>query len=544
MTDQLAHPEWLWPVGAACLAAAACLGGAAWRADRTRRRLAPALADGGSRRRDAALLVSLLAIGVALLGPRLGEKVVRGPASGLDVVLLLDTSRSMDASDVAPSRLARARRAAGDLLARLEPGDRAALAVFASRGVMLTPLTPDHGVLAELLDAVDTSLVQPAGSHLGGGVRAALSAFEAGSERPRVMVVLSDGEDPERRSDLGIGAALAAETKVLAAAFGTASGAVVPDHGVPLRGPDGAAVVSRRRSDRLERLASATGGVLLPTDPGGALDGELAMAELRRDAGGLPGTWVERRVRAVQVFPFAALAFLLLAAEALPRGLSANARSRPRGRLARRRVAAAGAALVLLAGAGHGESPQGVRDLEARLAETPRDTALLIELGVERLAQGRRDAARRAFLAAAVASSDPSLAALAYFDLGVAALEAGDLEDARDAFFDALALDPDDREARFNLEWTLKALPGGEAPAPPDEAVEERAPDETPERSRSERAESGPDQTPCSRESASTETLGDEERRRWLGRVRDDLGRALHAAARSESQAPRRGPAW
>ena len=53
---------------------------------------------------------------------------------------------------------------------------------------------------------------------------------------------------------------------------------------------------------------------------------------------------------------------------------------------------------------------------------------------------------------AALSTNDPALAGLAWYDLGVAALEMGDLERARDAFFDALALTPFDREARFNLE--------------------------------------------------------------------------------------------
>ena len=536
---QLAHPEWLWPVALACAAAALALLLAGLRAGRVRRRLAPALGSATGVLRDMALLLALAAIGVALLGPRLGEKVVRGPASGVDVVLLLDTSRSMDATDLAPSRLARARRAAGELLARLDPGDRAALAIFASRGVLLAPLTPDHGVLLELLEAVDSRLVRPAGSHLGGGVRAALQAFEAGSERPRVVVVLSDGEDPERRSDLGVGAALAAEARVLAAAFGSEVGAAVPDRGLPLRDPTGDVVISRRRSDRLERLASATGGRLLVLDASGRLDGEAAAAELRRDAGGLHGKRVERRVRAVRVLPFAALAFALLVAETLARSVGRAPRARPRrdGRVGR---ALAAAALMGLAGVGPAGSVPPATDVEARLAQTPRDTGLLIELGIERLASGRHDAARRAFLAAAVTASDPSLAALAYYDLGVAALEDGDLEDARDAFFDALALAPHDREARFNLELTLEALPRDPPEPPATAGASEEQAEPTPE------APAAPEVGERSEPDASREewAMSDEERRRWLGRVRDDLVRALRSAARAQTEPAGRGPAW
>jgi len=166
-----------------------------------------------------------------------------------------------------------------------------------------------------------------------------------------------------------------------------------------------------------------------------------------------------------------------------------------------------------------------------------------VELGLERLATGRHAAARRAFLAAALSARDEGLASLAYYDLGVAALEEGDYEAARDAFFDALALDPSDREARYNLEWSLKALPG-DAPPPPlpepeeaDDDPEQERPEPMPE-SRTEPDQAGPEQ--------STE-LGEEERERWLARIDDDLGRALRSAAAAgagERERRRPGPAW
>lgn len=530
MTAQhLTHPEWWVPLAVLFALAVAALLLARARGRRQRSRLGPSLRPGLSLARDGALLLALAAIGLALLGPRIGEKTVLTPASGVDLVLLLDASRSMDAADVPPSRLARARRTAKDLLARLRPGDRAALATFASRGVLLTPLTPDHAALAELLGAVDTNLIRPTGSSLGAGVRAALAAFEAGSERPRVLFVLSDGEDPQRSTDLGAPDALRAELRVLAAAFGSEAGATVPDHGVPLRDGAGGAVISRRRSDRLARLAAATGGAVFPADAWGAVDLDAASAAVRRDAGELPGQPVERRVRAVRVLPFAALALLLLAVEGLPR---------PRRGQSSAALATVGAALLL--GAGPAQAPSSA--VGERLVATPGDPALLVELGLERLARGRHDTARRAFLAAALTARDPELASLAYYDLGVAALEEADYAVARDAFFDALALRPGDRKARYNLEWTLKALPD-DAPPPPPPAEPEPG-DTGPERERPElAADAEQEQRQPEREQASG--LSEAERQRWLGRVHDDLGRALRSAAEAEErERPRRGPAW
>jgi Mg-chelatase subunit ChlD len=547
--ERLAHPEWLGPVLAVLIAAGVALGAAHLRVRHRRRVLLGAVTgSGASLAGDVALLAALICTGIALLGPRIGERVVSAPASGADVVLLLDVSRSMDARDVAPSRLDRARRAAQELLARLEPQDRVALAAFAGRGVLLTPLTPDRDALSELLEAVDTDLVHPASSDLGAGVHAALEAFEAGSERPRVVFVLSDGEDPERRSEVGLAEAVRAEARVLAAGFGGDAGAFVPDRGEPLRDREGAAVVSRRRTERLERLTDATGGELFRADAWGTFDLDAATAAIRRDAGAVPGQRVERRVHAVRVLPFAALAFALLVLEGVPgrRGWQRGARAAPRGRR-RGALLAAGAAALL--GAAPPYVPGEIRTLEAELRAHPRDARLLLELGAARLERGRREAARRAFLAAALYAREPALAALAYYDLGVAHLEIGELEAARDAFFDAVALEPADRQARFNLEWTLEALakspPPGRAPAtdsrdgegapPEDGAPREEAAPETPREPRTKPAPSPP-------------TLSEEQRRRWLNRVQDDPARALRLAApdgrSGRTPARRSGPAW
>ena len=483
----LAHPEWAPAVLAGLLATGLALGAATLRARRRLRRLLGAGAPrGAGGARDALLLLALASIGAAALGPRIGERATLVTSSGVDVALLLDVSRSMDARDAAPSRMARARRAAQQVLARLEPGDRAALAAFAGRGVLLTPLTPDLDALADMLPAIDSDLMRARGSRLGDGVRAALGAFEPASLRPRVLLVLSDGEDPSPASvrDLGAAEAARAGVRVLAAAFGTTGGAPVPDGDVSLRDGEGREVRSRADPARLERLARATGGALLATDAAGALRLDEAVAALRRDAPRAPGEPVSRRVPAVQVLPFAGLAFLLLGLEAglgrRRRGKRADA-ARPRGgspsdtRL-RPRAAAGGAAVLLgasLVGAGAAgpdatpsPDPARLEALEVAAGARPHDPLLLIRLGLARARAGRHEEASIAFLEAALQAGDPGLAGLAYYDLGVASLEAGKLERARDAFFDALAMAPGDRRTEFNLEWTLRAL-AARPPTPP-----------------------------------------------------------------------------
>ncbi len=552
MLELFAHPEWARALGLLVAAAILALGAARAVARRRRHTLmGPEFRPAPSLPGDTLLALALVAIAVALLGLRWGEQSTRVLARGVDVVFLLDVSRSMDASDVPPSRLARAQRGVAELLARLEPQDRAALAVFGSRGALLTPLTPDRAALLEFTSSVDTDLIHPAGSHLASGLSESLQAFARGSDRSRVIFVLSDGERPQRGGRADAAELVRAQVRVLAAALGTDVGATVPDHGVPLRDAAGRIVHTRRDAQRLAHLADATDGQLFLGDAWGVFDFDAAASAIRRDAVGTHGEWVERRVAAVRVAPFAAVAFVLLCLEGLParqrvwRVLTRLRRGRDRR--------AAFALAALLASIPMASIPMGAPDasarermqiaaLEARLLASPRNPRLLVQLGRARFENGERDAAARAFTAAALLASDPQLASLAYYDLGVTLIASGDLASARDAFFDALALDPDDRHARFNLEWTLRAL---EVQSPPQPAMPspprspERGPDPK-QREESPRASDSqlPGDTPGPVPDAAT-------RARLLSRVPDDPARSLRSAAQpAGDERPRAGPVW
>ncbi len=528
MDTHFVHPEWLAPLVGGWMAAALVVGIARTRLRRRRRRLGDHTRPSVSFMRDAALVAALGAIGLALAGPRIGETTLRVPGTGADVVLLFDVSRSMTARDVAPNRLAAAQASASEILARLTPLDRAALAVFASRGVLLVPLTPDFEALGELVAALDTKLVAPAGSDLADGVSAALRAFESGSDRSRVLLVLSDGEDPERRGTLGVAAAVRAGVKVVTAGFGSDAGAYLPDAGDALRNAEGARVVSRRDLRRLARLAEATGGAAFAADASGVFDTQAAVRAIRAQAAQVEGAWVERRVPALQVEPLAALAIALLVLESF-------VRRRPPSLAAPLALAAIAGLLVAAA---PGDEKNALAQIEAELREDPTDPARLIALGVARIERGEHLAGVRALEAATRSSSDLDLTALAWYDLGVAALELGDLERARDAFFDALALAPHDREARFNLEWTLDALrsqtPATEAPPEPEIPAAAIPP---PREASLEMLEPDLREAPAPIDAA--------QQRRLLLSVKDDLRRALRSAAQADApRKQRKRPAW
>lgn len=550
---QLAHPEWAAFVLSSLFGVAAVAAVSWFFARRRARRL---LGDArwmppARLGADLLLVAALAAIGLAWLGPKLGTRSVRLPGSGVDLVVLFDTSRSMDATDVPPSRIARARVLTREVLARLGGEDRAALAVFASRGVVLSPLTPDTDALAELADAVDTDLVRPSGSDLGAGIAAAVTAFETGSTRPRVLLVLSDGEDPDAREDAGTAIARRAEARVVAIALGDEAGATIPAGDVALADERGRPVQTRRDVARLAALADATGGTAFTADRWGEVDLATLLAELRRDGARASGGLVERRVPATQVVPLALLAFVLLALE-WTGGVRVHLAA-----MRRRRGVAVAAGLLTLASAAVAAQDDAIAWLEARLRERPGDAQLLVALGVARAESGILDEASHALRAAAVGARDARDAALAYYDLGVLELERERFEAARDAFLDALALAPDDGEARFNLEWSLRALaarPPSDAPRtgedPQDTAErpdpERPDPDAAPGARASERAQDEPPppegrlpQPRANPEAARSfaPELPPDRVQEWLDAVRDDPGRGLRDAARDATDA-------
>jgi len=311
-------------------------------------------------------------------------------------------------------------------------------------------------------------------------------------------------------------------------------------------------VVSRRDAPRLARLAEATDGASFAADRWGDVDLDAALAAIRRDggrAGARAGERVPRRVAASYLVPLAALAYGLLWLEGMPGGLRARALRRGTPLLLALGVVGAGPP----GGAASPDSPapdaeRGAAALEARLRERPGDPRLLVALGVARAEAALGDEAERAFLAAALGAREPALAAVAYYDLGVLALERRDLAAARDAFFDALALDPSDAQARFNLEWTLRALRVAPPKPPPAGDSSERAASQPPaagdERNRS--PQRAPEASPEKAAPANSDPargfapkLDPGELATWLDAASDHSDLSMQSAAQGGRATPR-----
>lgn len=200
---------------------------------------------------------------LAMAGPRWSYVDQQTFRASEDLVIVLDLSQSMDATDVKPSRIARARNEIEDIL-NISHGTSIGLVAYAAVPHMVTPLTDDMRTLKNLLPALETSLVTIQGDRLKPALEMAARMLKAEPGRNKSILVISDGGF--RETDFAGLAQAAGNATIYAMGIGTAKGApVVIDSG----GPSNAArrtKVSRLQADRLRLLARSGNGLYVEAD--------------------------------------------------------------------------------------------------------------------------------------------------------------------------------------------------------------------------------------------------------------------------------------
>lgn len=240
------HPTYVWALGSVPVVAYCFWRAAKWREaalDRFGdvalvRRLAPTVRPWRRRLKAGLVLLATVGLAVALMGPRFGTQLHTVERQGVDLVVALDVSASMQAQDVAPSRLRRAKNEIRELLGDLR-GDRVGLVLFAGTGFVQCPLTTDYGALRLFLDVAEPDQVPTPGTNLEAALDAATEAFSAArpaadstarpdETRSRVVLVLSDGENHVGDLEAVKQTARTNDVTLFAAGVGTQEGAQIP----------------------------------------------------------------------------------------------------------------------------------------------------------------------------------------------------------------------------------------------------------------------------------------------------------------------------
>ena len=209
-------------------------------------------------------VLGALVLGIlALARPVAGFSEASAHASGRNLFIALDVSRSMTTDDVTPSRLEQARAAALELLDAL-PGDKIGLIVFAGEADVVVPLTYDHNTLRDILQRVDTGWAGYGGTNFGLVLTRALDNFRRSAPGGgNALVIFSDGEDTVNSNDSAAKEALKEGMHVITVGVGTPGGAPIPDpsaDGGLWRDASGKHVISKLNAESLIRFAKETGG--------------------------------------------------------------------------------------------------------------------------------------------------------------------------------------------------------------------------------------------------------------------------------------------
>ena len=214
------------------------------------------------------LMLALTSLIIAAARPRFGVFFEEVRATGVDLFVLLDVSRSMLAEDVSPNRLERAKSDIRDLLQKL-PGDRVGLIAFAGAPVVQVPLTTDQDYFRIVLNEVDVESAPRGGSLIGDAIRKGLAAMEERRDRDQVMVLITDGEDQDSFPLEAAQQAADRNVRIMTVGLGDpGEGARIPQRGdmgnLSYLRHEGQEVWSKLDEQLLKEIALKTAGAYIP----------------------------------------------------------------------------------------------------------------------------------------------------------------------------------------------------------------------------------------------------------------------------------------
>lgn len=447
----------------------------------------------------AGLLVgAVVCLIVALARLQWGYSEEELPDRGLDIVVAVDTSKSMLATDITPNRLARAKLAALDLQQQAK-SDRTGLVAFAGSAFLECPLTVDDSAFRETVQALDVNSISEGGTAIGDAIDEATKAYKEG-DNYKILVLFSDGEDNDSETNAIEAARRAAKegVHIFTVGIGTAAGELLQvqnANGEPeyVRDEQGNVVKSHLNEALLRQIAADTGGSYYSLSGANTMD-----ALYQRSLAPIPKSetkeqWVKRPYERYQ-WPLAIGILLLLAEVFFPerpprehgRTKTSNSeRGTPGTRSptasAPPAVVAAIVLLLFLPAVAHGTPWSAMRDYKSgnftnaqkefeRLAAGDKtgDFRLIFNAGDAAYRATNYDAAVKDFMAT-LASPDVQMQQKAYYNIGNALYCQG--EDAKDldgteqlwqqslkSFQNAVTLNTNDLDAVTNLNFVKGRL--------------------------------------------------------------------------------------
>jgi len=436
--------------------------------------------------RFTCLVLAVACAIIALARPQWGSTWDEVKQKGLDIVVAIDTSKSMLATDIAPSRLERAKLAALELMQDAKT-DRMGLVAFAGLAYLQCPLTIDDVAFQQSVQSLNVNTIPQGGTALAEAINTALTAFKEG-DNYKVLVLFTDGEDNEEGALEAAQRAAKEGLKIFTVGIGTAEGELLRitdanGNSDYVRDDQGNVVKSHLNEGLLQQIATTTDGFYLPMRGAKTIDTlyEQGLAPLPKSE---QTTKLVKRYHEQFYWPLG-MAILLLLAEMLFPERKTSAVIVEQKKLPVTPVSPAKVAVVLFmfllpvttfgSPATAYQDYQGNKFLAAqkeyeRLAATNKvvDMRLVFNAGTAAYRGTNYDEAIKLFTSAASAQ-DIQLQQASYFNLGNTQFRLGqsakDLdtmqtnwEEAVRNYQSAVKLNTNDADAVFNLDFTKKCV--------------------------------------------------------------------------------------
>ncbi|HXI71871.1 MAG TPA: VWA domain-containing protein [Verrucomicrobiae bacterium] len=441
----------------------------------------------------ALVIAGVALVAIALARPLVGFRWEEAKRKGLDVMIAVDTSKSMLAQDVKPDRLTRAKMAVEDLLAKMD-GDRVGLVAFAGNSFLQCPLTLDYDAFRQSLDALDTKIIPRGGTDIAAAIHETEAALEGNGNNERILVLLTDGEDLEGSALDAARAAAKNGLKIFTVGVGSASGELIPAENEAggtqfVKDASGQLVKSHLDESMLQQIAEATGAMYQPLgQQAQGLDTiytqGLAKFTRHEIASRMQKVFIERFQWPLALGLFCLVLEPLIGIRRNQRVMKPVAGARPALATAWNHMARPAAAVALLVAAGSaqasvgtaeqafqkGDYPKAEQEYRQAAAKNPDKPVLQFNHGTAAYKSGVFDQAAESF-AKAMKTDDLALQQDDYYNLGNTQYRLGQKtekanaqetiktwEQAVQSYEAALQLKPADADAKYNRDLVKRKL--------------------------------------------------------------------------------------
>ncbi len=420
------------------------------------------------------LIVAAFTLGVFALAnlrsPSGTEKVNR---NGIDLIIALDVSKSMLAQDIKPNRLERAKQAISKLIDKLD-NDRIGIVVFAGRAYLQMPLTGDHGAAKMYLSSASTDVVPTQGTVISDALKMCYASFNSKEKKYKAVILISDGEDHDEGA-LKMAAQMAEEGIVITTVgIGSPQGSIIIDEltNQPKLDVNGNIVVTRLNEDELIKRAEKGNGIYQlfsnTDDLVNKLDAQLGSMDQRT-------VTEDSLVNYKNYFPY----FLLLAFGLMVIELFVSERKAVGswqlavGKSIRKKAAVLPVACCLLPVSTIAQTEKvlikkgneayekkeydnAITNYQQATVKNPANPTAQYNLGNALYKNKKTDEAVLAYDNAVSNSSSKEDRSRAYYNKGVVLQNNKKLPECIDAYKNALKLNPQDEDARLNLQKALQ----------------------------------------------------------------------------------------